>query len=90
MIKIMKVKLPFSLRMEDAYFSYLVNIYDYSVPDALKIIDYIKAHPSDFSVVRLHRKVSKICITIWKVSYRDNMILTDKLLEFIENDCLPF
>lgn len=86
----MKVKLPFSSRMEDAYFAYLINIYDYSVPDALKIIDYIKLHPSDFVVSRLFRTVGRLRTVIWTTSYRGSIVLTDKLLEFIEDDCLPF
>lgn len=86
----MKVKLPFSPRMEDAYFAYLINIYDYSVPDALKIIDYIKLHSSDFVISRLFRRVGRFRMVIWTTSYRGNIVLTDKLLKFIENDCLPF
>lgn len=86
----MKVKLPFSPRMEDAYFCYLIDTYGYSVPDSLKIIDYIKLHFSDFVVFRLFRKVGRSRIVIWNTFYHDSIVPADKLLKFIENDCLPF
>lgn len=86
----MKVKLPFSPRLEDSFFSYLVTIYGYSVPDALRIVDYINSHPGDFIVFRKYRKINLRRVVIWVVQYRDDIILVDKLLKFIEDDCLPF
>lgn len=76
--------------MESAFFDHLVTFYAYSVPAALKIVDYLRAHPTDFVVFRNSRKVNFSRLVIWVVQYRGVIIENDKLLKFIQNDCLPF
>lgn len=86
----MKIKIPFTPRVEDAYFSYLVSMHDYSVEDALRIIAYINKHPSEFVVSRVPKVINSIHLVLWIVRYRGEIILNSYLLKFIENDCLPF
>lgn len=86
----MKIKLPFSVRMEDDYFRYLIDVHDYSVPEALRILDYLRAHFNDFTIFRNIRKINSPRVVFWVIKYRGVAIENDKLLKFIENDCLPF
>lgn len=77
--------------VEDAFFCYLIDVYSYSVPDSLKIIDFINKNPGRFF---LKKKTVTLPdegkIVVWYVFYKSEMILIDSLLEFIEDDCLPF
>lgn len=77
--------------VEDAFFCYLVDVYSYSVADSLKIVDFINKHSDCFCLKKKTVTLSEEGkIVVWYVFYKDEMILIDSLLEFIEDDCLPF
>lgn len=91
----MKLRLPFSSKMYDAFYNYLVLDWDYPVEDALYVTNFISSHPKIFRVdkaspLRKHlNKFNKYAIYNL-LPDGPTRLNPEDLFKFIMYDCLPF
>lgn len=92
----MLVRKPFSPKIYDNFFDFLISQWNYSVEDALFLTDFVSTH-KEFIVLKaspLRKNLNKF--NSWTIYYRPTpesfptTIYFGYLKEFIENDCLPF